>query len=55
MSVATVVREAIDAALPATSAERRQAGLRILGAEPMPVPDVAGLREELSDLRGRRA
>jgi hypothetical protein len=55
VSVATVVREAIDAALPATSAERRQAGLRILGAEPMPVPDIAGLREELFDLRGRSA
>ncbi len=55
VSVATVVREAIDRGLPATDARRRAAGQAILDAEPMPVPDVPELLEELDELRSRRA
>lgn len=53
-SVATLVREAIDAAFPSDADERRAAGGRVLAAEPMPVPDVDELLAELADLRGRR-
>lgn len=52
--VAVVVRDAIDAAYPTDHSARRAAAARILAAEPMPVPDPAGLRAELDDLRGRR-
>jgi hypothetical protein len=55
VSVAVLVREALDAAYPGTVAERRAAADRILHAEPMAVPDVQELRDELSALRGRRA
>jgi len=51
VSVAVVVREAIDAAVPALAAERSAAAARILAAEPMAVPDVADLLVELDDLR----
>jgi hypothetical protein len=51
--VAVLVREALDAAYPVTVAQRRGAAERILDAEPMPVPDVPGLRDELDELRGR--
>ena len=54
VSVAVLVREALDQAYPATAEERRRAGQEILGADAMPVPDVAGLRLELEALRGRR-
>lgn len=52
--VAVLVREALDAAYPTTAEERQAAGQRILDAAPMPVPDVASLRAELDELRGRR-
>jgi hypothetical protein len=52
--VAVVVRDALDAAYPLDWATRRSAAERILSAEPMPVPDPAGLRSELEELRGRR-
>lgn len=55
VSVATVVREAIDRGVSNPDARRRAAGQRILAAADMPVPDVAELRRELDDLRGRRA
>lgn len=55
VSVATVVREAIDRGLPAPDTRRRMAGRRLLAAESMPVPDVAQLSEELAGLRARRA
>lgn len=55
VSVATVVREAIDRGLPATDTRRRAASDRLLAAEPMPVPDPAELLAELADLRARRA
>lgn len=51
--VAVLVREALDAAYPATTEERRAAAERILAAEPMPVPDVDDLRDELGEARGR--
>ena len=52
--VAVVVRDAIDAAYPTDHAARQAAAARILAAEPMPVPELAELRIELDDLRGRR-
>lgn len=56
VSVAAIVREAIDRGLRHPSSRRQQAGDRLLAAEPMPVPaEPAELREELDALRGRRA
>lgn len=55
VSVATVVREAIDRGLPVPQTRRRAAAQRLLAAEPMAVPDPAVLSEELADLRARRA
>lgn len=55
VSVATVVREAIDRGLPAPGSRRRAAANRLLAAEPMPVPEPAELAAELADLRARRA
>ena len=54
-SVATVVREAIDLALPADSEHRKAAAEAVLAAEPMEVPGVEELLDELYTLRGRRA
>lgn len=53
-SVATLVREAIDAAFPADTS-RRAAAETILGADPMPVEDPNALLHELDELRGGRA
>ncbi len=50
-SVAAVIREAIDLALPDDLESKRAAAERILAAEPMPVPDLAGLKAELDTLR----
>jgi len=55
VSVATVVREAIDRGLPAPDTRRRAAARRLLAAEPMPVPEPGELSVELDDLRARRA
>lgn len=55
VSVASVVREAIDRGLPATDTRRRAAASRLLAAEPLPVPDPSALSAELADLRARRA
>lgn len=55
VSVARVIREAIDAMLPEPAPKRGNAARKILGADPMPVPSPAGLREELDRERGRRA
>ena len=55
VSVATVVREAIDRGVADPSDSRRSAGRRILEAADMTVPDPAGLGEELEALRARRA
>lgn len=54
VSVATVVREAIDRGLPAPDGRRRAAADRLLNHAPdVPVPDVDALRAELDDARGR--
>jgi hypothetical protein len=50
--VAVLIREAIDHAFPAVSPERARAAQEILSAPDMPVPDPAGLRAELEELRG---
>lgn len=54
VSVATVVREAIDRGLANPDAQRRAAGRRLREAPDMPVPDPQELRAELDALRGRR-
>lgn len=55
VSVATVVREAIDRGLPDLSDRRLKAGQRLLESPDMPVPEPAELVDELDGLRGRRA
>jgi hypothetical protein len=55
VSVATVVREAIDRGLPAPGSRRRAAANRLLAAKPMEVPEPAELVAELADLRARRS
>lgn len=55
VSVATVVREAIDRGLPGADKRRRAAARSLLEASDMTVPaDPVALREELEELRGRR-
>jgi hypothetical protein len=55
VSVATVVREAIDRGVSNPDARRRSAGRRVLDAPDMPVPEPAELGAELEQLRSRRA
>lgn len=55
VSVATIVREAIDRGLTNPDAQRHAAGRRLLDAPDMSVPEPAELRAELDALRGRRA
>jgi predicted DNA-binding protein len=52
-SVASVIREAIDRHVGVTPDRRIRALESIRAASLMEVPDPVGLREELSDLRGR--
>jgi hypothetical protein len=55
VSVAEVVREAIDVALPSDAGQRARAGRRILAAEPMAVPEtVEDLKVELDEIRSGR-
>lgn len=54
VSVATVVREAIDRGLVGPEARRRAAARRLMDAPDMPVPEPAELRAELDELRARR-
>ncbi len=54
VSMAAVIRDAIDRAFPPTSPKKARAGERILSAPDMPVPEPEELREELEELRGRR-
>lgn len=54
VSVATVVREAIDRGVPSPAGRRRAAGERLLDAADMPVPEPEELRRELDAVRGRR-
>lgn len=53
-SIAALVRGALDAAFPPAAARRAAAAHAVLEAEPMAVPDVAGLTAELEQLRGSR-
>jgi predicted DNA-binding protein len=55
VSVAAVVREAIDRGVSNPDARRHAAGQRILSAADMPVPSPEDLRAELEQLRSRRA
>lgn len=55
VSVATIIREAIDRGLPPEPRRRAAAADRILEAEPMTVEEPEALRAELDDLRGRHA
>lgn len=55
VSVASVVREAIDRGVADSSIRRRAAGQRLLEASDMAVPEPGELREELDALRSRRA
>lgn len=54
VSVATIVREAIDRGLVNPDAQRLAAGHRLLDAPDMTVPEPSQLRDELDALRGRR-
>jgi hypothetical protein len=47
VSVATVVREAIDRGLPSSSERRKSAGQRILDAPDMDLPEPPELKQEL--------
>ena len=53
--IATLVREAIDATWPAVDPGKAAAFDELMAAEPMPVPDVDELLQELDGLRSRRA
>jgi hypothetical protein len=55
VSVATVVREAIDRGVVASAGKRKTAGRRLLEAPDMDVPAVDELKAEISALRARRA
>jgi len=55
VSVATVVREAIDRGVTSSDSRRRAAGARLLEAPDMDVPGVEELKAEISALRARRA
>jgi hypothetical protein len=51
-SVAAVIRDAIDKALPVDLERRREAAQRILDADPIPVPEtVDELKRELDEIR----
>lgn len=54
VSLAVVVREAIDAALPNGANERADAARAILAAAPMDVPEPGEVRAEFDDIRARR-
>lgn len=53
VSVAHLVRTAIDVVYPPRLDERRAAAAAILDAEPVDLPGPENLRRELDDLRGR--
>lgn len=55
VSVAQVIRDAIDRGIGGSPTDRAAALRRVLAAEPMPVPDdPAELRSELDEIRGER-
>lgn len=52
-SVAAVIRDAIDQALPVDLEAKRKAWRELLEAEPIPVPEtVEELKRELDEIRG---
>jgi hypothetical protein len=52
LSVAAVIRDAIDAALPVDLPKKQHAARALLAAEPMPVPEtVEELKAELDEIR----
>jgi hypothetical protein len=52
LSVAAVIRDAIDAALPTDLAKKQRAASALLAAELMPVPEtVEELKAELDEIR----
>ncbi len=53
VSVAVLVREAIDERFPGDADRRRAALEAVLDAEPMDVPEPVDLRKELDTVRGR--
>lgn len=53
VSLPTVIRDAIDPALPASGAHRPAAAGRLLAAEPVSVPEPDALAAELAALRAR--
>jgi hypothetical protein len=54
LSVAAVIRDAIDAALPADLAKKERAAAALLAADPMPVPySVEELKAEIDEARSR--
>jgi hypothetical protein len=53
VSIATVIRDAIDRGLPVPARRRGDAAQRILTADPMPTPSPDDLRRELDEIRGR--
>jgi Zn-dependent peptidase ImmA (M78 family) len=55
VSVAVIVREAIDRGLAPAATRRRAAARHLLEAADMDVPDVVELGDELDALRARRA
>jgi hypothetical protein len=55
VSVAALIREAIDRAFPASSPRKTAAAQRILSAPDMAVPEPEDLLAELGELRGRHA
>ena len=51
-SVAAVIRDAIDQALPVDLEQKRRAGEELLAAEPIPVPEtIEELKAELDEVR----
>jgi hypothetical protein len=55
VSVAQVIRDAIDRGIGGSPTDRAAALRRVLAADPMPVPDdPADLRSELDGIRGER-
>lgn len=51
-SVGSVVRRALDEALPPTVPEAQRAASELLKAAPMPVDDWPSTKQELTDARG---
>lgn len=54
VSVATVIRDALDEKLGHRRRDKRAAAARILAADPIPVPPGDGLIEEIHRLRDER-